>query len=67
MADSVEKELDASALEVVVGSRETKALRQEMGTPHIPPRPFLALGIKNTLQYAEDVFGEIAIKILSGK
>jgi hypothetical protein len=67
MADSVEKELDASALEVVVGSREMKALWQEMGTPHIPPRPFLALGMKNTLPYAEDVFGEIAIRILSGK
>jgi len=67
MADSIEKELDAVNLEVAIGSKEMKAVWQEMGTPHIPPRPFLALGMKNALPYAEDVFGEIAIKILSGK
>jgi hypothetical protein len=52
---------------VAVGSAEKKALWQEMGTSRIPPRPVVALAMKNTLPYAADVFGDIAVALLTGK
>ena len=64
MRDSIGKELDLVNLEVAVGSHEAKALWQEMGTSTIPPRPFLALGVRNSIPYAEDVLGKIAATIL---
>jgi len=68
MAASYKKELDVAALELVVGSNEVKALWQEMGTSRgIPPRPVCEPALKNSLPYAADVFGEIAVSVLSGK
>lgn len=68
MAASYKKELDLPALAMVIGSPEKKALWQEMGTSRgIPPRPVCALAVKNSLPYAGDVFGEIAVSLLTGK
>ena|SRR5260221_3942661 len=57
----------AFAMEVVVGSTDKTAIFQEQGTSRIPPRPFLSLGLMHALPFAEETFGEIAIKIISGK
>jgi hypothetical protein len=67
MAESYKKEVDIAELEMVIGSPELKALWQEMGTVHIPPRPVCELALKNSLPYAADVFGEIAVSLLTGK
>jgi hypothetical protein len=67
MAESYKKELELAELAVVVGSPEKKALWQEMGTSRIPPRPVVSLALANSLPYAADVFGEIAVGLLTGK
>jgi hypothetical protein len=68
MAASYKKELELAELAVVVGSAEKKALWQEMGTSRgIPPRPVCEPALKNSLPYAADVFGEIAVSLLTGK
>jgi hypothetical protein len=68
MRDSISTELDAPELAVAVGSHEMKAVWQEMGTSRgIPPRSFLGLGMTNSMPYAADVFGEIAVELLTGK
>ncbi|WP_315792232.1 MULTISPECIES: hypothetical protein [unclassified Bradyrhizobium] len=68
MAASYRKQLDTSALALVIGSPELKALWQEMGTSRgIPPRPVLEPALKRSLPFAADVFGEIAVSLLTGK
>jgi hypothetical protein len=68
MAESYKKEVDPFLLEMVIGSPELKALWQEMGTSRgIPPRPVCEPALKNSLPYAADVFGSIAVTLLSGK
>lgn len=68
MAESYSHQLDLAALEVVVGSPDPKALWQEMGTSRgIPPRPVCEPALKNSLPYAADVFGELAVALLTGK
>lgn len=68
MAGSYKKELALGELAVVVGSSEKKALWQEMGTSRgIPPRPVVGLAMQNSLPYAAETFGELALSILTGK
>ena len=68
MRDSIGHEIDVAALEGVAGAKDKVAVFQEMGTERgIPPRPFLALGMKNSLPFAGDIFGEIAVKLLTGR
>lgn len=67
MAESYQKELEPAELAVVVGSTEKVALYQEMGTVRIPPRQVLAPAMQHSLPYAADVFGETAVKLLTGK
>jgi len=67
MAESIHRVIDPIELGVVIGSNDKKALWQEMGTVKIPPRPFLALGMQNSIPYAVDIFNEIAVELLSGK
>jgi hypothetical protein len=68
MAESYKKELDLAELEFAVGSPELKALWQELGTSRgIPPRPVCEPALKNSLPYAADVFGEIAVSLLTGE
>jgi hypothetical protein len=67
MAESYAKELVASELAVVVGSPEKKALYQEMGTSRMPPRPVVTKAMQNALPYAADVFGHVAVALLSGQ
>jgi len=69
MRDSIE--LEVEGLAQAVGSKSKVALWQEVGTtpsaghPGIPPRPFIGLAAQRSLPYAEDVFGEIAVRILA--
>jgi HK97 gp10 family phage protein len=67
MRDSIKHEVDPILLEVVVGSNDKRALWQEMGTVHIPPRPFLGLAMAQSQPYAIETFGKIAMTILTGK
>jgi hypothetical protein len=67
MRDSIKRELDPFELEIVVGSDSKIALYQEIGTSRIPPRPFLAMGMKHALPFAEETFGMIAVSVLTGK
>ena len=67
MAASYRKEVDPFQLELVIGSPDKIALFQEMGTSRIPPRPVTEPALRNSLPYAADVFGEIAVAMLTGK
>lgn len=67
MAESYSHEVDPGELAVTVGSPEKIALWQELGTSRIPPRPVSEPALKNSLPYADDVFGEIAVAILMDK
>jgi hypothetical protein len=64
MRDSIKHEVDPILLEVVVGSNDKRALFQELGTVHIPPRSFLGLALRNSLPFAAEIFGKIAVKVL---
>lgn len=67
MAASYRKEVDHFELALLIGSPEEKAKWQELGTVHIPPRPVCEPALKNSLPFAADVFGEIAVSLLTGK
>ncbi|MBR0693680.1 hypothetical protein [Bradyrhizobium lablabi] len=68
MAGSYRKEVDPASLAMVVGSADPKALWQEMGTSRgIPPRPVCEPALKRSLPFAADVFGAIAVSLLTGK
>lgn len=68
MAASYRKEVDTSTLTLIIGSPELKALWQEMGTSRgIPPRPVLKPALERALPFAADVFGQIAVSMLTGK
>ena len=67
MAESYKRELLPADLAVVVGSPEEKALWQELGTSRMPARPVVALAMASALPHAHEVFGEIAVSILTGK
>jgi phage gpG-like protein len=55
--------------EAVIGSPLDTALWQELGTVRpdgpIPPRPFLALAMSRVDEHVGDIFGEIAVRILT--
>jgi hypothetical protein len=55
----------AAELEVVVGSKEKKALWQEMGTSRSPPRPVLRLALHNALPFGRDVLRKISASLVS--
>ena len=68
MAASYRSEVNLAELAMVIGSPDEKALWQEMGTSRgIPPRPVCAPALKNSLPYAAEVFGKIAISLVTGK
>lgn len=55
--------------EAVIGSPLDTALWQELGTVRpdgaIPPRPFLALAMSRVDEHAGEVFGEMAVRVLT--
>ena len=65
MRDSIEYEVELAEFEVVVGSHLLIALYQELGTSRIPPRSFLGLAMSECIPLAEEIFGKIAVKILT--
>lgn len=62
---------EADGLIGIVGSDEKVALYQEMGTSNaeypIPPRPFLAKALMETMPELEALAGEVAISLLVPK
>lgn len=67
LRDSIRAESDTASM--TVGSDLQVAVYQELGTHNeltgdIPPRPFLALALRNSQDYAGDVFGEAATEML---
>jgi hypothetical protein len=67
MQESIKHEVDPLLLEVVVGSNDKRALWQELGTVRIPPRSFLGLAMRNSLPFAAETFGKIALAVLTEK
>lgn len=67
MAGSYRKEVDPFDLVLVIGSPKKEALWQEEGTSRIPPRPVTEPALKNSLPFASDVFGKIAVSLLTGE
>ena len=67
MAGSYRKEVDPAELTLVIGSPKKEALWQEKGTSRIPPRPVTEPALKNSLPFAADVFGKIAVSLLTGE
>lgn len=68
LRDSIEVAVEG--LTMAVGSKLKIALYQEMGTynpltGNIPPRPFIAPAALNSLPYAGEVFGTIAVSLLA--
>lgn len=63
MRDSIQ--VEQADLVVAVGSADKVALYQEMGTKHMPPRPFLGLAMRNSILEALDLLGETAKRLLS--
>lgn len=64
MRDTIGHLVDPIEFKVVIGSTDPKALWQELGTSRIPPRSFLGLAMSNTMPFAEETFGRIAVTIL---
>jgi hypothetical protein len=67
LRDSIDFAVNPFAFEmfVVVGSTDPVAVWHTHGTSRMPPRPFLAPAMLHTLPFAEEIFGKIAIKILT--
>ena len=67
MRDSIDSV--SEGLTTVVGSADPKALWQEMGTHKasgaIPPRPFLATAMVQSLPRAAEILGNAAVRALS--
>lgn len=63
MRDSIKIEVEG--LEMAVGSGDKIAAYQELGTKHIPPRPFLGPAMLNSLEFAAEKLGETAVALLS--
>lgn len=60
--DSLRAEVDGH--EMVLGSPLDKALWNEVGTSRAPPRPLMALAVRNAMPYSADVFYEAAVVLL---
>jgi hypothetical protein len=67
MRESISAEVDAVTLTGVVGSTDPVAVFQELGTPHIPPRPFLSTAMFGAQPVAELFFGRAAVSLLTPK
>jgi len=52
---------------VIIGSSSKHAIYQELGTPTIPPRPFLSVATAESIPVAEKELGETAITLLTPK
>jgi hypothetical protein len=64
-ADRDSIEVVVEGLEQAVGSKRETFKFQELGTAKTPPRPVLALAASRSLEYAAEVFGEIAASTVS--
>lgn len=67
LRDSIERtaEETAAGAEGVLGSSDPVAEYQEMGTPKIPPRPFLAPSMVSAQARSYDAFGHLAVELLT--
>lgn len=53
--------------DAIVGSTSDKALWHELGTKHIPPRPFLGPAAHEQQHFIERLIGRAFYKVLGGK
>lgn len=69
MRDSIEAVVTptATGVKLDVGSNDPVALYQEMGTPTIPPRPFIALSAIAVMDFAKSALGKSAVAIFTEK
>jgi HK97 gp10 family phage protein len=63
MRDSITHSVSGN--EARVGSNEDIALWQEMGTPRIPPRPFLQGAVQHKIKEVCDVIGRVVVKVIT--
>jgi len=73
LRDSIHFKIDMLDYTVIVGSDNPKAIWHELGTRHIPPRPFLAMAMRlatgdghSATSPAELIFGAAVRDILVG-
>jgi hypothetical protein len=62
---SFEVESIGIGVKVVVGSDDLVALYQELGTPTIPPRPFLSRAVMDSLPESTAILGHTAVNLLT--
>lgn len=63
MRDSIG--VEQAGLVVAVGSPEKVAFWQEMGTTKMPPRPFLSLAMRNSLEHAVELMTKTAARLFT--
>ena len=56
----------ADGLQAVVGSSDPAAIPQEMGTTHLPPRPFLAPAGAAMAEEVAEALGKAVVRALQG-
>lgn len=56
----------ADGLQAVVGSSDPAAISQEMGTTHLPPRPFLAPAGAAMAEEVAEALGKAVVRALQG-
>jgi hypothetical protein len=66
MRDSISYEITAPGEEAIIGSDSDIALYQELGTSHIPPRPFLMPSVIYCEKAAEALIGKILGVTIAG-
>jgi hypothetical protein len=65
MRDSISYTIDKPGEEATVGSTSEIALWQELGTPKIPPRPFLLPSVFYLEKPIEKMIGEVVVAALA--
>lgn len=53
--------------EAIIGSNNDKALWQELGTSHIPPRSFLGGALQHKSDEIVEMIGQNIVKVIEGK
>ena len=67
MRDSIGRATSPDGLEVQIGSNDDKAVWQELGTEHIPPRSFLGGAMADKLPDIKKIMGRAVVAALVGE
>ena len=67
MRDSISHVISTSGLEAQIGSNDDKAVWQELGTQHIPPRSFLGGAVSDKLPEIKEILAGSLVAALVGE